>query len=302
MDHEFVSSGRFKVGDDEDNSDEDVAEFEFGKAPPPIQVTLLEDESNSKPAPPLSKGDPRDAHRKEEKHHKHHELSKKHRHQKDKSAEKSRHKHKHSHKDSSESSVEEKSRHRHGHRDKSAESSESSDKSRHKHKEKRASSVSSELSKGEQVPRFIKQCMSEYGEPSLVHVKKECSFLLWDKYDLKDSGLTQVVVKSCGVQHGSHTDHVWTTIEHELSEEKVFRVLKLSDALSYDRVTHELTSRSESCYMNAAILYSAIKYARDEEKSDALLKRVEKLEQGGSTAAANDGHYLRQLQKTLRQK
>lgn len=285
MDYDFVQSSRFKVGNEENNSDDDdVAEFEFGKVAQPIQITLLDDVNSAesdKPAPPLvhkkKEGrDEKDHHYKKDKHrHEEHSV-------KDSHSEK-RKKHNNHH-------------HRHDKKEKRKDDS-SSTGNLQSSTEKGSKSEKSKSQNTDKIPTFLSQCMSEYGKPSLVHIKKDCSFLLWDKYDLKKFGLTQVIVKSCGVQHGNHMDHVFTTVTYELPSEKVSRVLKMSDSISYDSVTHELTSRCNSCYTNSAILYSAIRFAMGDEKGEekALLRRIERV----ADSKADGRHYMRQLQRLV---
>ena len=105
---------------------------------------------------------------------------------------------------------------------------------------------------------------------------------------LKQSGhpeLYRVRVLAKGYEHDfpkRHNDHFYTTVIYKLPRDKIWDVLKLSDSLSYDRATHELTSRCAGWRVNAAILLLALRLAtghitlEDARKNRVLEKMVSK--------------------------
>jgi len=132
---------------------------------------------------------------------------------------------------------------------------------------------------------------AEFGVPSVVHFDQSVpleSFAQWTASDLKKSGhpeLHRVVVKAQGYKNSmpvDHGDYVYTTVIFDIPSAKIWDVLKLSDSLTYDRLTHELTSRYAGWRTNAAILYLALRMATGhislEEAKDrrALEKMVTK--------------------------
>lgn len=189
-----------------------------------------------------------------------------------------------------------KDNHRHHHR-------------RHKHDHK---TLTNSKSSHNVIP-YLNFAVAEYGEPTVAYLSKHSpkeSFAYWSKRDLKKSGhpeLERVTVRGHGHTHQIpqvHQDHCYTTIIYKIPADKVFEVLKLSDSLTYDRLSHELTSRCAGWRTNSAILYLACRMAAGHiSLNDAQDRKVlEKMMKKAARSSAVAKKYSQKLAEIVQQK
>jgi len=146
------------------------------------------------------------------------------------------------------------------------------EKKKKHHHDKRSKSRSTgddDMSSSIEIP-YLKYAIQEYGTPSVIYTSDkhpEDAFAHWSKHALKKSGhpeLQRVEVRARGHEHDfpqRHGDYVYTTIAYKIPDDKLWDVLKLSNSLTYDRLSHELTSRCAGWQTNSAILYLACRMA-----------------------------------------
>jgi len=175
----------------------------------------------------------------------------------------------------------------------------------HKSRDKKEKHHHKSHDKSKELP-YLKIATREYGEPSILYVSKSDpngSFAHWSEQALKEAGhpeLRRVEIRARGYTHDfprPHGDYVYTTVVYEIPPKKIWDVLKLSDSLSYDRLSHEVTSRCAGWRTNSAILYLACRLAdgfislEDAEERDVLEKMM--------TKAARDEKVARKYSKKL---
>jgi hypothetical protein len=151
----------------------------------------------------------------------------------------------------------------------------------------------------------------KYGEPSVVYESvsdPESSFARWNRAALKKSGhpeLFQVEVSARRVTHlepVKHEDHVTTTILLDIPDLAVAaQVLALSDGITYNRRSHQLSSLCAGWKTNLATLLLAVRLAKGEttleqiKRHDALSKMTRKAAKSDEVA----NRYERRLNELL---
>jgi hypothetical protein len=151
----------------------------------------------------------------------------------------------------------------------------------------------------------------KYGEPSVVYESvsdPESSFARWNRAALEKSGhpeLFQVEVSARRVTHlepVKHEDHVTTTILLDIPDLAVAaQVLALSDGITYNRRSHQLSSLCAGWKTNLATLLLAVRLAKGEttleqiKRHDALSKMTRKAAKSDEVA----NRYERRLNELL---
>lgn len=150
----------------------------------------------------------------------------------------------------------------------------------------------------------ISEMVEKFGPPD-----DTCkSVAIWTHETLQDRGypmLEKIEVVRRGVKHDfpvPHFDHVYLTIKIKIPSNKVWDVLSISDCLTYDRVSYELTSRCAGWRTNVAVLFLASRIANSHASlKDMQEKRVmEKMINKAAENVVTGERYLMRLGKELK--
>lgn len=172
-------------------------------------------------------------------------------------------------------------------------------KKHEKHEKRRHHHLDKNTSKG------MIELVEMFGEPTVDYSSgrdPRQSFAVWTAMDLKSSGFPHMDRLEF---HHRPVDHLKTTVRLKIPAEKLSDVLRISDALTYDRMSNRLTATTAQqdggWKVNAAILYLASRLVAGQTDLDTMRKKqavVKMTRKAGADPGVAD-RYMKNLKESL---